>query len=135
MKRFLTFALRGPLIAGAVVAAVASVRAVFEGVLPLPPGLFLILIWMAALQVFPSLVAAGLSLAPLPLGLRMLVCSLGGMTAAGLIVAQNRGSMGMFITDASIAVFVAASAISAVVCAWLSRENQSDGGSNQNAGE
>jgi hypothetical protein len=113
MKRFLTFALLGPLL-----------------------GIMLLSLFaIATLQVLPSLMAGGVGLAPFPPGLRMLVCALAGMTGAGAIVSNYRGYMGMFVSGADIAAFVAASAMSAVVCAWLSRANQPESSSDLNAGE
>jgi hypothetical protein len=136
MRRFFTFALLGPLIAGTLFVAVAFVRTVFDGVSLPPLALVLLsLMAMAVLQILPSLLAWGVDLAPFPFGLRILVCALAGMTGAGVIVANNRGYMGMFASGADIAAFVIASAISAVVCSWLSRGNPHETSSNQIAGE
>lgn len=136
MKRFLTFALLGPLIAGAVFVTVAFVRTVSDGASLPPLALMLLsLMAMATMQILPSLLAWGTDLAPFPSGVRLVICALAGMTGAGGIVANYRGNMGMFAGGIDIAAFIIASAISAVVCSWLSRGNELEAIGDRKAGE
>jgi len=129
MKRFFIFVICGPLIAGMVFSLVPFVLTIVQGQ-PVPPGGLMLfgVLGIALFQMLPFLLAFGANLIPLSLGWRMLCCALAGIAGAAVVVANYRGSMGMFASGADIAAFVIASAISAAVCSWLSRTNEIEAG-------